>query len=55
MVYEYSCPKCGTIEIEQKLVDPVIKVCPNCGENIVKQISKPSFILKGSGWAKDAY
>lgn len=53
--YEYSCPKCEKIEVEQKITEEPLKVCPHCGEPVVRQISNTSFSLKGKGWAKDGY
>ena len=50
--YEYECPKCGyQDEVLQKISDPPLKKCPNCGKNgLRKLISAPVFRLKGSGW-----
>ena len=58
-IYCYKCNKCQEeFEVEQKVNDP-IPDCPN-KENeeeheVVKQISLTSFVLKGSGWARDNY
>lgn len=30
-------------------------VCPMCGGYASRQIGRTSFVLKGSGWAKDGY
>ncbi len=51
-IYEYRCDSCGyTKDCIQKLSDPPIKVCPECGkETFSKQLSAPGFQLKGSGW-----
>ena len=51
-IYEYRCQACG-IELEklQKLSDPLLVVCPECGrETLVKLVSASSFRLKGGGW-----
>jgi putative FmdB family regulatory protein len=50
--YEYECPRCGyRDEVLQKISDPPLKKCPNCGKNGLKKlISAPVFRLKGSGW-----
>lgn len=58
--YEYSCPKCG---FETELVRSISDESPgplccqdNCnGETMVRVLSASSFVLKGSGWAKDGY
>ena len=51
-IYEYRCASCGyTKDCIQKLSDPPITVCPECGkETFSKQLSAPGFQLKGSGW-----
>ncbi len=51
-IYEYRCQACG-IELEklQKLSDPLLLECPECGrETLVKLVSASSFRLKGGGW-----
>jgi putative FmdB family regulatory protein len=51
-IYEYHCSSCGiNKEVMQKMSDPVLTVCPECGkETFSKQLSAPGFQLKGSGW-----
>lgn len=51
-IYEYRCQACGAqLEKLQKLSDPVLTDCPECGrETLVKLVSASSFRLKGSGW-----
>jgi putative FmdB family regulatory protein len=50
--YEYQCRACGhELEALQKVSDPVLRKCPNCGKNqLVKLVSAPVFRLKGGGW-----
>jgi putative FmdB family regulatory protein len=50
--YEYECPHCRqTSEVLQKISDPPLKKCGNCGKAGLKRlISAPVFRLKGSGW-----
>src|SRR5436190_22952832 len=50
--YEYECPHCGhRAEVLQKITDPALRKCPNCGKNGLKKLmSAPVFRLKGSGW-----
>jgi putative FmdB family regulatory protein len=60
-IYEYQCPSCQRVsEVFQKMNDPA----PRCGDceakdlpcEMIKLLSKGgTFILKGSGWAKDGY
>lgn len=57
-LYEYRCPKCERLmELMQKFSDPP-PVC-TCAEGdpveMVRQLSRGSFILKGSGWYKTDY
>jgi len=57
--YNYQCPKCKRIlEMKNKVSNRhVAPMCCNDGCNIDMEliISKTSFTLKGSGWAKDGY
>jgi putative FmdB family regulatory protein len=55
-VYEYECAGCDKIfELQQKIADEPIQVCPQCGGEVRKLISMSSFQLKGSGWYTDGY
>jgi len=51
-IYEYRCAACGfQKEHLQKLSDPPLAVCPECGrESYGKLLSAAGFQLKGSGW-----
>ncbi len=51
-IYEYTCELCGHhLEALQKLSDPLLTDCPECGRpGLKKQISAAGFRLKGSGW-----
>ena len=51
-IYEYKCSHCGhQLEAIQKISDDPLLLCPNCDKNgIKKQVTAPSFRLKGSGW-----
>ncbi len=57
MTYEYTCTSCNhEWEAEQSIKDDALKFCPNCSRETAKRlISKSSFVLQGSGWAKDNY
>jgi len=51
-IYAYRCSSCG-LEKEhlQKLSDPVLTACPECGlETYQKQVTAAGFRLKGNGW-----
>ncbi len=51
-IYEYRCSSCGfQKEYLQKINDPVMSVCPECGKAAFsKMLSAAGFQLKGSGW-----
>jgi putative FmdB family regulatory protein len=51
-IYEYRCSSCGfQKEYLQKIADPLISVCPDCGKSTFsKMLSAAGFQLKGSGW-----
>jgi putative FmdB family regulatory protein len=50
--YEYTCARCGHHHEElQKVSDPPLKKCPECGKNsLTRLVSAPVFRLKGGGW-----
>ena len=55
-VYEYECSGCEKVfELQQRIADPPLRVCPECGGQVRKLISMSSFQLKGSGWYSDGY
>ena len=51
-IYAYRCESCGHAQdVLQKMSDPVLTVCPACGEpRYAKQLTAAGFQLKGSGW-----
>lgn len=51
-IYEYRCASCGfQNEYLQKVSDPILSVCPQCGSNAFKKLlTAAGFQLKGSGW-----
>ena len=51
-IYEYKCSHCGhQLEAIQKISDDPLLLCPNCDKDgLKKQVTAPSFRLKGSGW-----
>ncbi len=50
--YEYECTNCGhTFEVFQKMSDPPVENCPQCGEKVRRLINGGSgIIFKGSGF-----
>ncbi|MBU6438501.1 MAG: zinc ribbon domain-containing protein [Betaproteobacteria bacterium] len=51
-IYAYKCDSCGHAQdVLQKLSDPLLTVCPACGQAAFKkQVTAAGFQLKGSGW-----
>lgn len=51
-IYEYQCEACEAVhEALQKISDPLLKKCPECGKpKLKKLVSAPSFRLSGTGW-----
>jgi putative FmdB family regulatory protein len=51
-IYAYRCESCGHAkDAIQKFSDAPLTICPSCGADAFrKQLSAPSFQLKGSGW-----
>ncbi len=55
-VYEYECTDCRKVfEIQQKMSDAPLTVCPECEGAVKKLMSMSSFQLKGGGWYADGY
>jgi putative FmdB family regulatory protein len=54
-IYEYKCPKCGVFEAMQRITEPALKKCPTCKSKVARQMSRGSFVLKGSGWYATDY
>src|SRR5579871_4350515 len=50
-LYEYKCHRCNqTFEVRQKFADEPLKVHEECGGEVERLISVPSFQFKGTGW-----
>jgi len=57
-IYVYKCSCCGNEdEIVRKITDPEIQPnCSKCEEGPMERVlTSSTFVLKGSGWAKDGY
>jgi len=60
-IYEYEttaagrpCRKCGrSFEVIQRLIDPPLACCPDCGGEVRRKISRPRVILPGSARSRD--
>ena len=64
--YEYLCESGHETEVEQRITDDALDVCPKLGvdqdgNEVVccspcrRQLCKSSFSLKGGGWSNDGY
>lgn len=51
-IYEYECEACrGRFEVMQKFSDKPLRKCTRCGGGpIMKVLSPPALLFKGSGW-----
>lgn len=50
-LFEYVCEACGRkSEVLQRIADPPLETCPECGGRLRKLLSAPAFQFKGSGW-----
>jgi putative FmdB family regulatory protein len=50
-IYEYQCESCSRrFEVMQRMTEPLLAICEQCGGNVRRLISQTSFVLKGSGW-----
>ncbi len=50
-IYEYQCQSCSRqTEALQRISDPPLETCDECGGALEKLISAPAFQFKGSGW-----
>ena len=55
-LYEYKCNSCGTsFEVIQKIAEPPMTKCPQCGGSVKKVISAPALQFKGSGFYINDY
>lgn len=50
-IYEYQCKECDRrLEALQRLSEPPLTTCPECGGELKKLLSAPAFQFKGEGW-----
>jgi putative FmdB family regulatory protein len=54
--YEYRCPNDHHFELFQRMSDPAVAKCPECGADAVRLMSKGGgLIFKGSGFYTTDY
>jgi putative FmdB family regulatory protein len=50
-IYEYQCESCSRrFEVMQRMTEPLLATCEQCGGQVRRLISQTSFVLKGGGW-----
>jgi putative FmdB family regulatory protein len=50
-IYEYQCESCNRrFEVMQRMTEPLLATCEQCGGHVRRLISQTSFVLKGNGW-----
>lgn len=50
-IYEYQCQECSRrLEALQRVSEPPLTTCPECGGELKKLLSAPAFQFKGEGW-----
>ena len=50
-IYEYQCQSCDRrFEVMQRMSEPALTTCDDCGGDLKKLISAPAFQFKGDGW-----
>ncbi len=56
-IYEYKCQQCGKFEVEQRITEPPLAVCPKCGGKELKRLIPRSLVViyKGSGFHTTDY
>ena len=55
-IYGYRCSSCGhEFEIQQRMSDEPLKVCPNCQGKLTKKVYSTGVIFKGSGFYTTDY
>lgn len=57
-LYRYECTSCSAVldDVQQSIHDAPLRECPECHEpKLERVIGHTSFVLRGSGWARDNY
>ena len=55
-IYGYRCSSCGhEFEIQQRMSDDSLKVCPECQGELTKILYPTGVIFKGSGYYSTDY
>jgi len=49
--YEYECRRCSRVfEVRQRISEPALTTCDQCGGPVQRLLAPAPFILKGGGW-----
>jgi putative FmdB family regulatory protein len=55
-IYEYRCPNGHTFEVFQRMADPPVEACQECGAGPVEKVLFPVAVhFKGSGFYSTDY
>ena len=54
-LYDFKCEHCDKEHELFVKLDAKDPECPSCGRSMVRLTSATTFILNGTGWAKDNY
>jgi len=54
-LYDFKCEHCDKEHELLVKLDAKAPECPSCGRSMIRLMSATTFILNGSGWAKDNY
>ena len=55
-IYEYKCPQGHVFEVFQRMTDPPVETCEQCGQGPVERVLYPVAVhFKGSGFYSTDY
>jgi putative FmdB family regulatory protein len=56
-LFEFKCPGCGAQVQKLQRYDDAAPKCRECEPEpeMIRQVSRTSFVLKGGGWASSGY
>jgi putative FmdB family regulatory protein len=54
-IYEYRCENGHLFEVMQKITEPPLTECTECGAGVVKVLHSPAVHFKGSGFYNTDY
>jgi len=54
-LFDLYCKNCGATKEQFLKLNEIEPVCDKCGVSMIKAMSAPAFVLKGTCWAADNY